>query len=156
MPCLLAMFSLQPFGVKLPIHAASHQVIEGHWHRLCDVLGVMVGPLVVGAVPVEPAACAGLLSGVFQRLSSHRPLTRPFSLGLQPSSQKDYVILAARTPPRQDPPQHVSLPATRDAVDEEWVAAHACQVSLCEGTAYFFSSAHSLYSFSESFPLCPW
>lgn len=47
----------------------------------------------------------------------------------QPSSQKDYVILAARTPPRQDPPQHVSLPAALDIVDEEWVAAHACQVS---------------------------
>lgn len=151
------MFSLQPFVVKLlTIHTASHQVIEGQWHRLCDVRGVMVGPLLVGAVPVEPAACAGLLSGVFQRLSSRRALTWPFSLGSQPSSQKDYVILAARTPPRQDPPQHVSLPAALDSVDEEWVAAHAFQVSLYVGTSYYFSSAHSLYIFSESLPLCPW
>lgn len=47
----------------------------------------------------------------------------------QSSSQKDYVILAARTPPREDPSEKPAPAAALNDVDEEWVAAHACQVS---------------------------
>ncbi|XP_055962591.1 protein odr-4 homolog [Sorex fumeus] len=49
----------------------------------------------------------------------------------QPSPQKDYVILAARTPAREEPSEKSpTRPAALDSsVDEEWVAAHACQVS---------------------------
>lgn len=48
----------------------------------------------------------------------------------QPSPQKDYVILAARTPAREDPGEKSpARPAALDGVDEEWVTAHACQVS---------------------------
>lgn len=46
----------------------------------------------------------------------------------QSSSQKDYVILAARTPPREESSENPAPPAALGDVDEEWVAAHACQL----------------------------
>lgn len=42
----------------------------------------------------------------------------------QSSVQKNYVIMATRTPPREDSPA-----ASRNSVDKEWVTEHARQVS---------------------------
>lgn len=58
---------------------------------------------------------------------------KAFASGLligQSSSQKDYVILATRTPPREEQNENLKHPkATLDNLDEEWATEHANQVS---------------------------
>ncbi|XP_045439099.1 protein odr-4 homolog isoform X2 [Pipistrellus kuhlii] len=48
----------------------------------------------------------------------------------QCSSQKDYVILATRTPPKEEKNENLKHPKDQlDNLDEEWVTEHANQVS---------------------------
>ncbi|MEJ1270150.1 odr4 GPCR localization factor homolog [Cricetulus griseus] len=48
----------------------------------------------------------------------------------QCSSQKDYVILATRTPPKEEQNENIKHPkANSDTLDEEWATEHASQVS---------------------------
>ncbi|XP_063566112.1 protein odr-4 homolog isoform X2 [Gorilla gorilla gorilla] len=48
----------------------------------------------------------------------------------QCSSQKDYVILATRTPPKEEQSENLKHPKAKlDNLDEEWATEHACQVS---------------------------
>ncbi|XP_058395844.1 protein odr-4 homolog [Diceros bicornis minor] len=48
----------------------------------------------------------------------------------QCSSQKDYVILATRTPPKEEQNENLKHPKTKlDNLDEEWTTEHANQVS---------------------------
>ncbi|XP_045154098.1 protein odr-4 homolog [Echinops telfairi] len=48
----------------------------------------------------------------------------------QCSSQKDYVILATRTPPKEEQNENLNHPRAKpDNVDEEWTSEHANQVS---------------------------
>lgn len=70
---------------------------------------------------------------VGQYLSSINLQGKPFVSGLligQCSSQKDYVILATRTPPKEEQNDNVKQPRARlDNLDEEWATEHASQVS---------------------------
>lgn len=58
---------------------------------------------------------------------------KPFVSGLligQCSSQKDYVILATRTPPKEEQNDNLKHPKSKlDNLDEEWATEHASQVS---------------------------
>ncbi|XP_063566114.1 protein odr-4 homolog isoform X3 [Gorilla gorilla gorilla] len=48
----------------------------------------------------------------------------------QCSSQKDYVILATRTPPKEEQSENLKHPKAKlDNLDEEWATEHACQSS---------------------------
>ncbi|CAH6789271.1 protein odr-4 homolog isoform X2 [Phodopus roborovskii] len=48
----------------------------------------------------------------------------------QCSSQKDYVILATRTPPKEEQNENLKHPKAKlDTLDEEWATEHASQVS---------------------------
>ncbi|GAB1285524.1 Protein odr-4 homolog [Apodemus speciosus] len=70
---------------------------------------------------------------VGQYLSSISLQGKPFVSGLligQCSSQKDYVILATRTPPKEEQNGNLKHPGAKlDNLDEEWATEHASQVS---------------------------
>lgn len=70
---------------------------------------------------------------VGQYLSNISLQGKAFVSGLligQCSSQKDYVILASRTPPKEEQNENPKHPkAQLDNVDEEWATEHANQVS---------------------------
>lgn len=70
---------------------------------------------------------------VGQYLSNINLQGKSFVSGLligQCSSQKDYVILATRTPPREEQNENIKHPKTKlDNLDEEWATEHAHQVS---------------------------
>ncbi|KAM7336046.1 hypothetical protein ACRRTK_004539 [Alexandromys fortis] len=70
---------------------------------------------------------------VGQYISSISLQGKSFVSGLligQCSSQKDYVILATRTPPKEEHNENVKHPKTKlDTLDEEWATEHASQVS---------------------------
>ncbi|NXG62519.1 ODR4 protein, partial [Hemiprocne comata] len=65
-------------------------------------------------------------------LSDLSTKSRPYVTGLligQCSSQRDYVIRAVRTPPKEEQREGSSAPPTLASIDEEWVTTHASQVS---------------------------
>lgn len=68
-----------------------------------------------------------------QYLSNLNLQGKSFVSGLligQCSSQKDYVILATRTPPKEENNENLKHPKDKvDNLDEEWAAEHANQVS---------------------------
>ncbi|XP_074545680.1 protein odr-4 homolog [Halichoeres trimaculatus] len=64
------------------------------------------------------------LEGYLSRLCGQPACTVTGLLIGQSSVQKNYVLMAARTPPRED-----SSAASRNSVDKEWVTEHARQVS---------------------------
>ncbi|XP_017379894.1 protein odr-4 homolog isoform X1 [Cebus imitator] len=70
---------------------------------------------------------------VGQYLSNINLQGKAFVSGLligQCSSQKDYVILATRTPPKEEQSENLKHPKAKlDNLDEEWAAEHAYQVS---------------------------
>lgn len=70
---------------------------------------------------------------VGQYFSSINLQGKPFVSGLligQCSSQKDYVILATRTPPKEEQNDNLKHPKSKlDNLDEEWATEHASQVS---------------------------
>nr|XP_010334316.2 protein odr-4 homolog isoform X1 [Saimiri boliviensis boliviensis]XP_010334318.2 protein odr-4 homolog isoform X1 [Saimiri boliviensis boliviensis]XP_010334319.2 protein odr-4 homolog isoform X1 [Saimiri boliviensis boliviensis] len=70
---------------------------------------------------------------VGQYLSNINLQGKAFVSGLligQCSSQKDYVILATRTPPKEEQSENLKHPkAKSDNLDEEWATEHAYQVS---------------------------
>ncbi|XP_006872760.1 PREDICTED: protein odr-4 homolog isoform X2 [Chrysochloris asiatica] len=70
---------------------------------------------------------------VGQYLSNINLQGKAFVSGLligQCSSQKDYVILATRTPPKEEQNESLSHPKVKsDILDEEWATEHANQVS---------------------------
>ncbi|XP_037681084.1 protein odr-4 homolog [Choloepus didactylus] len=70
---------------------------------------------------------------VGQYLSNINLQGKAFISGLligQCSPQKDYVILATRTPPKEEQKENLKHPkAKSDNLDEEWVTEHANQVS---------------------------
>ncbi|KAF6075361.1 odr-4 GPCR localization factor-like protein [Phyllostomus discolor] len=70
---------------------------------------------------------------VGQYLSNLNLQGKSFVSGLligQCSSQKDYVVLATRTPPREEKNENLRPPGDKlDDVDEEWATEHAKQVS---------------------------
>ncbi|KAF6075355.1 odr-4 GPCR localization factor-like protein [Phyllostomus discolor] len=69
---------------------------------------------------------------VGQYLSNLNLQGKSFVSGLligQCSSQKDYVVLATRTPPREEKNENLRPPGDKlDDVDEEWATEHAKQV----------------------------
>ncbi|NXU89866.1 ODR4 protein, partial [Xiphorhynchus elegans] len=70
--------------------------------------------------------------GVGQYLSELSTAGRPFVTGLligQCSPQRDYVVRAVRTPPRDQHKEENISPPKLAALDEEWVTTHASQVS---------------------------
>ncbi|CAO2637175.1 Protein odr-4 homolog [Lemmus lemmus] len=70
---------------------------------------------------------------VGQYISSISLQGKSFVSGLligQCSSQKDYVILATRTPPKEEQNENLKHPKAKlDTLDEEWATEHASQVS---------------------------
>lgn len=70
---------------------------------------------------------------VGQYISSISLQGKSFVSGLligQCSSQKDYVILATRTPPKEEHNENLKHPKAKlDTLDEEWATEHASQVS---------------------------
>ncbi|XP_051003505.1 protein odr-4 homolog [Acomys russatus] len=70
---------------------------------------------------------------VGQYLSNIHLQGKRFVSGLligQCSSQKDYVILATRTPPKEEQKENLKHPKAKlDTLDEEWTTEHATQVS---------------------------
>ncbi|XP_021260046.1 protein odr-4 homolog isoform X2 [Numida meleagris] len=57
---------------------------------------------------------------------------KPYITGLligQCSPQRDYIIRAARTPPKEEQKEGNTSPSKLDSIDEEWITAHASQVS---------------------------
>ncbi|PNI67309.1 C1orf27 isoform 3 [Pan troglodytes] len=69
---------------------------------------------------------------VGQYLSNINLQGKAFVSGLligQCSSQKDYVILATRTPPKEEQSENLKHPKAKlDNLDEEWATEHACQL----------------------------
>ncbi|NXI40815.1 ODR4 protein, partial [Galbula dea] len=66
-----------------------------------------------------------------QYLSDLSTKLKPYVTGLligQCSTQRDYVIWAVRTPPKEEQKED-SRPSTLASIDEEWITAHASQVS---------------------------
>ncbi|MEJ1270149.1 odr4 GPCR localization factor homolog [Cricetulus griseus] len=69
----------------------------------------------------------GILGNRVPRQTQHGPRHRAPG---QCSSQKDYVILATRTPPKEEQNENIKHPkANSDTLDEEWATEHASQVS---------------------------
>lgn len=48
------------------------------------------------------------------------------------SPQRDYIIRAARTPPKEEQKEGNTSPSKLDSIDEEWFTAHASQVVQSE------------------------
>ncbi|XP_061308114.1 protein odr-4 homolog [Pezoporus flaviventris] len=66
-----------------------------------------------------------------QYLSNLSTKVQPYVTGLligQCSMQKDYVIQAVRTPPKEEQREDLS-PSKLASIDEEWITTHASQVS---------------------------
>ena len=62
-------------------------------------------------------------------LSSDITVMSFYNLFLKCSSQKDYVILATRTPPKEEQNDNLKHPGAKlDNLDEEWATEHASQV----------------------------
>ncbi|XP_061201725.1 protein odr-4 homolog isoform X1 [Neopsephotus bourkii] len=64
-------------------------------------------------------------------LSNLSTKVQPYVTGLligQCSVQKDYIIQAVRTPPKEEQKEDIS-PSKLASIDEEWITAHASQVS---------------------------
>ncbi|XP_015725363.1 protein odr-4 homolog [Coturnix japonica] len=69
---------------------------------------------------------------VGQYLSDLSVKFKPFVTGLligQCSPQRDYIIRAARTPPKEEQKEGDASPSKLDSIDEEWITAHASQIS---------------------------
>ncbi|XP_027521099.1 protein odr-4 homolog isoform X2 [Corapipo altera] len=69
--------------------------------------------------------------GIGQYLSELSTAVKPFVTGLligQCSPQRDYVIRAVRTPPK-DQHKEQNIPPKLASLDEEWITTHASQVS---------------------------
>ncbi|NXI64096.1 ODR4 protein, partial [Anseranas semipalmata] len=67
-----------------------------------------------------------------QYLSDLSTKFKPYVTGLligQCSSQRDYVIRAVRTPPKEEQKEGNTSPSKLESIDEEWVTAHASQVA---------------------------
>ncbi|NXT84232.1 ODR4 protein, partial [Zapornia atra] len=67
-----------------------------------------------------------------QYLSDLSTKSKPYVTGLligQCSQQRDYVLRAVRTPPKEEQQGDSTSPSTLASVDEEWVTTHASQVS---------------------------
>ncbi|KAL9846322.1 protein odr-4 homolog isoform 4-T5 [Geothlypis trichas] len=71
--------------------------------------------------------------GIGQYLTELSTKVKPYVTGLligQCSPQRDYVIRAVRTPPKEQQQQEESLgPPKLASLDEEWITTHASQVS---------------------------
>ncbi|KAM6343465.1 protein odr-4 homolog isoform 4-T14 [Alca torda] len=68
---------------------------------------------------------------VGQYLSDLSTKLKPFVTGLligQCSPQRDYVIRAVRTPPKEEQKEE-DIPSKLASIDEEWITTHASQVS---------------------------
>ncbi|XP_054066553.1 protein odr-4 homolog isoform X2 [Rissa tridactyla] len=66
-----------------------------------------------------------------QYLSDLSTKLKPYVTGLligQCSPQRDYVIRAVRTPPKEEQKEE-SIPSKLASIDEEWITTHASQVS---------------------------
>ncbi|XP_010128717.1 PREDICTED: protein odr-4 homolog [Chlamydotis macqueenii] len=67
-----------------------------------------------------------------QYLSELSTKLKPYVTGLligQCSSQRDYVIRAIRTPPKEEQKEDNISPSKLASIDEEWITTHATQVS---------------------------
>ncbi|KAM6262257.1 protein odr-4 homolog isoform 3-T3 [Porphyrio hochstetteri] len=67
-----------------------------------------------------------------QYLSDLSTKSKPYVTGLligQCSQQRDYVLRAVRTPPKEEQKGDSISPSTLASVDEEWITTHASQVS---------------------------
>ncbi|NWQ85590.1 ODR4 protein, partial [Burhinus bistriatus] len=67
-----------------------------------------------------------------QYLSDLSTKLKPYVTGLligQCSPQRDYIIRAVRTPPKEEQKEDNISPSKLASVDEEWITAHASQVS---------------------------
>ncbi|NWS55505.1 ODR4 protein, partial [Chunga burmeisteri] len=67
-----------------------------------------------------------------QYLSGLSTKLKPYVTGLligQCSPQRDYVIWAVRTPPKEEQKEDSISPSKLASVDEEWITTHASQVS---------------------------
>ncbi|NWR58678.1 ODR4 protein, partial [Bucorvus abyssinicus] len=69
---------------------------------------------------------------VGQYLSDLSLMVKPYVTGLligQCSLQRDYIIRAVRTPPKEEQKENAVSPSKLLSVDEEWITTHASQVS---------------------------
>ncbi|KFV68979.1 Protein odr-4 [Dryobates pubescens] len=69
---------------------------------------------------------------VGQYLSDLSAKLKPYVTGLligQCSPQRDYVIRAVRTPPKEEQKEDNISPSNLASIDEEWITTHASQVS---------------------------
>ncbi|NXL60449.1 ODR4 protein, partial [Chordeiles acutipennis] len=67
-----------------------------------------------------------------QYLSDLSTKFKPYVTGLligQCSTQRDYVIHAVRTPPKEEQKEDNIIPSKLASIDEEWITTHASQVS---------------------------
>ncbi|NXU56151.1 ODR4 protein, partial [Turnix velox] len=67
-----------------------------------------------------------------QYLSDLSTKIKPYVTGLligQCSPQRDYVIRAVRTPPKEEQKEDSIIPSNLASLDEEWITTHASQVS---------------------------
>lgn len=84
---------------------------------------------------LEPAAMGRTYfveEAVGRYLSDLSVKFKPYVTGLligQCSPQRDYIIRAARTPPKEEQKEGNTSPSKLDSIDEEWFTAHASQIS---------------------------
>ncbi|POI31212.1 hypothetical protein CIB84_005037, partial [Bambusicola thoracicus] len=94
-----------------------------------------VGLAETGIPGLEPAAMGRTYfveEAVGQYLSDLSVKFKPYVTGLligQCSPQRDYIIRAARTPPKEEQKEGNTSPSKLDSIDEEWFTAHASQIS---------------------------
>ncbi|XP_068055585.1 protein odr-4 homolog isoform X2 [Anomalospiza imberbis] len=102
-----------------------------------------------GCAGADPGGCAGwnyspslkpgamgrtylVEEGIGQYLTELSTKVKPYVTGLligQCSTQRDYVIRAVRTPPKEQQQEESVGPPKLASLDEEWITTHASQVS---------------------------
>ncbi|OXB56884.1 hypothetical protein ASZ78_013392, partial [Callipepla squamata] len=85
-----------------------------------------------GLKPVAMGRTYFVEEAVGQYLSDLSVKFKPYVTGLligQCSPQRDYIIRAVRTPPKEEQKESNTSPSKLDSIDEEWITAHASQIS---------------------------
>ncbi|XP_035748355.1 protein odr-4 homolog isoform X4 [Egretta garzetta] len=92
----------------------------------------MVETTAPGLKPAAMGRTYFVEEAIGQYLSDLSTQLKPYVTGLligQCSLQRDYIIRAVRTPPKEEQKEDNIIPSKLASIDEEWITTHASQVS---------------------------